>query len=158
MLGLSIGKISFYLRTLHLLRYVQAMPGVVENWFQDMRIFSYLERRKISKILKQNTFASDLFKIETSIRLRPNNWIHWSHVPFNEGNMKLYSIDNPYEKMELWLANKPWGLSFTVEGRKYGTVNIWSIWFSGYHIGWRRRLYRLGTKAVETKWIKNGPF
>jgi hypothetical protein len=117
-----------------------------------MRIFSYLERRKIKKLLQKGTFESDLFKVETSIRFRPNNWIHWSQ------NGRLFEIENKKEHMTVWLAKQTWGLSFTVDGRNYGGVKAWSVWFGGWHIPWRRRLYRLGTKAFETKWIKNGPF
>ena len=148
----SIGKTLSYLKTLPLRQYVQAMPGKVKNWYQGTRISSYFERQEVKKLLQKGTFESDLFKLETSIRFRPNNWVRW------DINGKTFELENKTERMLLWLANDTWELYFTVNGRSYGGIHGGTDWFRGRHIKWRRKLYKLGMKAVETKWIRNGPF
>jgi len=56
--------------------------------------------------------------------------------------------------MLIWIANKEWGLYFTVEGRKYGNpINI-----HGRFVPWRREVLKHGLRASKSPWINRvGP-
>lgn len=144
-LDLSTGNISSYLRTLPLLRCVQAMPGLGKNWFRGTRIYSYLERR----INKHKQFKRDKLRLWVSIRFYPQRWTYTDMTDMSEHGPRCYCLVNEQENHELWIANSAWGLHFIFNGTYYGGSAVF-----GSFVPWRRKLYKLGITAVERNWIK----
>lgn len=134
------GKTSSYLRTSHLRQSVQATLGKVSNWFQGTRIYSYFER-------PPSQFRVDLTRVHVSLKLRPRNW----HIVDRDflGRGRPACLYNDYEKMEVWIANAPWGLHFKVDHRYYGGVII-----GGICVKWRRNLFKLATEMGQSPWVR----
>src|SRR6266849_7547232 len=107
------------------------MLGKVKNWFLVTKISSYLKHRN-------DRFEYDKWKLLVSLRFRPRNWSGIVHY-----NGRIYQLTNKTENMLVWIANKEWGLHFSVEGRKYGEpINIWGWW-----VPWRREVLKHALRA-----------
>lgn len=61
----------------------------------------------------------------------------------------VYNLKNAPEDMELWMANRLYGLHFKIENRYYGGVKMfWLPW------PWRRKVYDAGLKTIANPWVK----
>lgn len=103
-----------------------------------MKIFSFLEHHKAKRL----RFKYDLYRVMVSLRARRYNWKY--HYDFH--------LKNEAESMYVWVANKEFGLHFTVEGRRYGDVTGWSVAFG--RLTWRRKLLRVALEAGDSKEVE----
>ncbi len=113
----------------------------VGNWFLDMRIFSYLERRKARRL----QFYYDTVRLLVSLRYRPRHW----EVIIIRGHP--FQLTNTAEKMELWVANSRWGVDFRIADRRYGGVFTAPNWLLS--LNWRGKLFDAGMRAVANPWV-----
>lgn len=98
---------------------------------------------------ESHTFKHDFARVMVSVGLRPHNWR--KHTIAN----KTFSLENNSERMRIWVANSAWGLDFSVDGRSYGGVTMYSVIpFVSWIVPWRRKLYNLATRMAKTSYIK----
>ncbi len=121
------------------------MRGKEKSLSLVMKISLFLKRRKAER----QQFEYDKWKLLFSLRFRPRNWKGLVHH-----NGKIYQLTNETEKMLVWIANKEWGLHFSVEGRNHGEpINIWGRW-----VPWRREVLKHALRAVNSPWINRQEF
>jgi hypothetical protein len=66
-------------------------------------------------------------------------------------------MENHLENMHVWIANESYGVSFTVQGRRYGGVTMWSSFITRIpflrKLNWRYTVQWVAVKMSQDPWM-----